>query len=141
MNETYLLEQRHRVTEDLLKNSGTVRFIKVRTLGNIEKVTKDQAELLSSLGWDIINHGIEDEKVETEILMMALMAVNHVAKFDKTSKQVIKCKNELQGVLIRRKDVSRREGGKKYPKTVELIHGIWATHIPLKVLPKVLNRK
>ena len=141
MNETYLLEQRHKVTQDLLKNSGTVRYIKVRTLGHIEKVTKDQAELLSSLGWDIINHGIEVETVNTEILMMALMAVNHIAKYDKINRKVLNCKNELQGVLLLRKDVSKRQGENYYSKTIELIHGIWSTHIPLSVLPRVLHHK
>lgn len=138
MNATTLQLHQQRVTQELLRNSGTVRFIKIQTFGSLS-LSESQSRLLTTLGWDIINHGIEAETLETEILMMAVMAVNHVAKHVKVNKSVLDRKNELQTVLIQRDDVSRSQGEREYSKTIELRHRIWTTHIPHSVLSKVLK--
>ena len=138
MSTNPLQEHKQRVTEELLKNSGTIRFIKYQANRNTQ-ISKSQSDLLSTTCWAIINHGIEFEALETEIVMMAVMTINHVAKYDKVNKLVLDRKNELQGVLIRRDDVSRSEGKGDYSGTIQLRHRNWNTHIPYSVIQKVLS--
>ncbi|MFA6463979.1 MAG: hypothetical protein WCV55_03160 [Candidatus Paceibacterota bacterium] len=138
MSTSQLQLDQQRVTQDLLKNSGTIRFIKNQTFGKIP-MYKSQSSLLTELGWNIVKIGIETEKLETEILMMALMAVNHIAKYEKLTKQVRSRKNELQAILYKRDNVSKTEGERRYFGTIELRYRIWTSHIPSKILKKILR--